>query len=418
MSDNLSGKQLEMVFISHWFGHTPHFAECVLPFFLERGYRIYHLTDKPDEAGVFLSSVFGERASAISNLAIDVVEPQKPSQGKELHHRRVEAHWRGVGSSLRRLFGELGRSVGIFHSWVDLYSHEYLERRVIEEAMPAPWCGLYVHPAELRIYKTWKRRLLENARDFFKQGRVFPCRLRAFDVPMARKIYFLDEGILGSAKPIFNDHVKLASFPEWLDGAVSSHFDFINDVSKLAQGRKIVCLCGFLSKRKGLLTLLKAAVCLNEKWFFVFAGPIEWESFNKQESQFISGAIKNGSAGFLFINRLIKDQEVNAVVQKSDLVYIAYENFFHSSNVQLKAAFFGKPVIAGPQHLIAERTKRFKTGWCLPELSQKAVLDLLNRIDEKEIGRVSREARFEEFCHEHSPERLRVVLGEICELVG
>jgi hypothetical protein len=43
---------------------------------------------------------------------------------------------------------------------------------------------------------------------------------------------------------------------------------------------------------------------------------------------------------------------------------------------------------------------------------------LLNRIDEKEIGRVAREARFREFCQEHSPERLRVVLGEICDLVG
>ena len=125
----------EIVLLSHWFGHTPYLLECITPFFLERGYTIYHLTDKPQEAGEFLTSVFGDRASAISNLPIDVVEPEKPTRGKDAHYRRVEAHWRGVGSSLRQLFGELGRKVGIFHSWVDLYSHEYLERRVIDEAI-------------------------------------------------------------------------------------------------------------------------------------------------------------------------------------------------------------------------------------------------------------------------------------------
>jgi hypothetical protein len=414
MSDDISSKRLEMVFISHWFGHTPHFAECVLPFFLERGYRIYHLTDKPDEAGAFLADVFGERASAISYLAIDVVEPEKPSRGKDAHYRRVEAHWRGVGSSLRQLFGELGRKVGIFHSWVDLYSHEYLERRVIEEAMPAPWCGLYVHPAELRIYKTWKRRLLENARDFLKQGRVFPSRLQAFDVSMARKIYFLDEEMPANTK-IQNSILK-GPFPEWVDVRSAKIPDIENLLRKPEQ--KIICLCGFLDKRKGLLTLLRSVSHLSKDWFFLFAGPIGYDSFSAEQKKEVLEWEQNPPANVFFINRLLADQEINQAVLSSDIVYLAYENFFHSSNVQIKAAHFKKPIVAGPRHLIADRTRRFGMGWCLPEISEQAVSDLLNQIDKPEIRRVVDKAHFQEFCQEHSPKRLKECLKEICELVG
>ena len=275
MGKNSSGKKLEIVFISHWFGHTPHFAECVLPFFLDRGYRIYHLTDKPREAEAFFAEVFGDRAAAISNLAIDAVEPLKPTRGKDAQYRRVEAHWRGVGDALRRLFERLGRPVGIFHSWVDLYSHEYLERRVIEEAMPAPWCGLYVHPAELRIYKTWKRRLLENARDFLKQGRIFPCRLRAFDVPLARKVYFLDEGVLGKARVIFNRRVGLGFFPEYTNSLEQSgDFEWPELDRFRKQHTKILSLFGFLDKRKGILTLMRTARGHGGDWAFLIAGGI------------------------------------------------------------------------------------------------------------------------------------------------
>jgi glycosyltransferase involved in cell wall biosynthesis len=419
MSDDLSSKRLEMVFISHWFGHTPHFAECVLPFFLERGYRIYHLTDKPDEAGAFLAYVFGERASAISHLAIDVVEPEKPSRGKDAPYRRVEAHWRGVGSSLRQLFGELGRKVGIFHSWVDLYSHEYLERRVIEEAMPAPWCGLYVHPAELRIYKTWKRRLLENARDFLKQGRVFPSRLQAFDVSMARKIFFWDEGIPKIANSHFRNGSKLSIFPESKKCIPRQFSDDFSEIEYFVKNHTpIICLAGFLSRRKGLLKLIRVAQRAATHWSFLIAGEICWDEFLEKEKSEIQDFILNQTSNALFIPRHLSDQEFEKIIEVSDCAYVAYEDFFHSSNLQLHAAILKKPMISGPRHLIADRTRRFGMGWCLPEISEQAVADLLNQIDKKEIQRVIDSARFEEFCQEHSPERLNECLEEICRLVG
>ena len=90
----------------------------------------------------------------------------------------------------------------------------------------------------------------------------------------------------------------------------------------------------------------------------------------------------------LFIPRHLGDQEFEKIIKVSDCFYVAYEDFFHSSNVQIKAAHFKKPMISGPRHLIADRTRRFGMGWCLPEITEQAVTDLLNQIDKKEIQRV------------------------------
>ena len=385
-----------------------------MPFFLERGYTIYHLTDKPTEAEAFFISVLDGAQDCIRHIPMVPVEPETPRWGKDAPLCRVEAHWQGVRLALESLYRELGRKVGIFHTWVDLYSHEYLSQRVIKKAMPAPWVGLYVHPAELRIYKTWKRRLLENARDFLKQGRVFPSRLQAFDVPMARKIYFLDEEMPANKK-IQNSILK-GPFPEWVDVRSAKIPDIENLLRKPEQ--KIICLCGFLDKRKGLLTLLRSVSHLSKDWFFLFAGPIGYDSFSAEQKKEVLEWEQNPPANVFFINRLLADQEINQVVFSSDIVYLAYENFFHSSNVQIKAAHFKKPIVAGPRHLIAERTRRFVMGWCLPEITEQAVADLLNQIDKKEIQRVIDSARFEEFCQEHSPERLNECLEEISQLVG
>ena len=404
----------EIVLISHWFGHTPHCLESIVPFFLERGYTIYHLTDKPEAAARYFSETGLLGHEKIRHLGMVKVETEKPHWRKDEQLCRVEAYWQGVRLALEKLYGELGRKVGIFHTWVDLYSHDYLSQKVIEQAMPAPWVGLYVHPAELRIFKTWKRRVYENAMDFIKKGQMFPSRLRAFDVPNARKIYFLDAEL--PAKTKFRNSIQKGSFPEW--GNVSS--EKIPEIENLLKkpNQKIICLCGFLDKRKGLLTLLRSVSKLSQDWFFLFAGPIGYDSFSEEQKKEVFEWEQNPPANVFFINRLLSNQEINQAVLRSDIVYLAYENFFHSSNVQVKAAYFQKPMIAGPQHLIAERTRRFGMGWCLPEITEQAVSDLLNQTDNKEIQRVIDSARFEEFCQEHSPERLNECLEEIRQLVG
>ena len=393
-----------------------------MPFFLDRGYTIYHLTDKPEAAAAYFSESGLLGHEKIRHLEMVKVEAEQPHWRKDEQLCRVEAHWQGVRLALERLYGELGRNVGIFHTWVDLYSHEYLDQRVIEQAMPAPWVGLYVHPAELRIFKTWKRRVYENAMNLIKKGQMFPSRLRAFDVPNAKKIYFWDEGIPKIASPRFRNGAKLSIFPESIRQDGLNHIPSPShlEIESFQKSHDfVVSLTGFLDRRKGFLTLMRVAkMTAASKWGFIFGGEIRWEDFSAEEKLEIQQFISRPPENCLCLVRRLDDAEFDFVVQKSDLIYLAYENFFHSSNVQVKAAYFQKPMIAGPRHLIADRTRRFGMGWCLPEITAQAVTDLLNQIDKKEIQRVVDCARFEEFCQEHSLERLNECLKEISQLVG
>jgi len=413
-----SSNVLEIILISHWFGHSPHCMECVLPYFLDRGWQVYHLTDKPEAAARYFSESALAGHEKIRHIGMVEVPSEKPTRRKDAQLCRVEAHWKGVQLALEKLYQELGRKVGIFHTWVDLYSHEYLSPSIIAAAMPAPWTGLYVHPAELRIYKTWKRRVFDNLRDLLNRGKMFPSRLKAFNVPHARKIFFLDEGIPAKAKKFFRLEVPLEFFPESSRPLhVADSFKFPELEKFCKEGRPILGILGFLSKRKGLLTVARVARCEGINWSFIFAGSIDWGDFNEVEKQEVESFLKNHPKNVLFLNRSLTEEEFSFTLGICDVLYIAYENFFHSSGIQLKAAYLKKPIIAGPKHLIAERTRKFGLGWCLPEISVTALTDLLNHIDENEFKRVIDSALFEEFCEEHSPERLTKCLEEIGELV-
>lgn len=409
----------EIVLISHWFGHSPHCLECVLPFFLERGWQVYHLTDKPDAAAKYFSECGLPDHEKIRHLGMGEVQPRKPTRRSDAQLCRVEAHWEGVRLALEKLYSELGRKVGIFHTWVDLYSHGYLSPRVIQKSLPAPWVGLYVHPAELRIQKTWKRRALENAMDLLKTGRIFPSRLKAFNVPNARKIYFLDEAMPKKAERYFESKIDLGFFPEStlpLDVPESFRFPEVQEFCR--RGRPILGVLGFLSKRKGLLTISRVAKMGAGDWSFLVAGKVDWDDFTPEEKDEIQDFIENPPSNSLFIPRSLSELEFNFALNSSSVLYIAYENFFHSSGIQLKAACLKKTMIAGPRHLIAERTRRFGMGWCLQEISTIAVRNLLGQIGKCEIQQVVHGAKFDAFLAEHSPEVLERKLVEIAQRVG
>jgi len=411
------GKSLEIVLISHWFGHTPFFMACIVPIFLEKGCTVYHLTDKPEEADLFFQESLGRQESRLHHLRIEEVKESHTEGIKDLRLAEVIRHWRGVGLSLRALFARLGREVGIFHTWVDLFSHPLLRREVIEDGMPAPWTGLYVHPAQFRITKSRKRQLLETFQALIKHGRWRPSTIKAFDSRFARKIYFYDELILSSVRSSFRKTTRLGAFPDRVKQVASISRDALPGLKEFrARNPLILSLSGFLSRRKGLLTLIRLAARHQGPWAFLFAGGVEWDSFSEDESREIKTFIEHPPSNTLFLGRKMVDAEFKCVLECSDLVYVAYENFFHSSNVQIFAALLGKPILAGPRHLISERTRNYDLGWCLPELTGDAVESLLKGLDSESLIRKKREARFQEFTEQHSELVLTQRIDEILNL--
>jgi len=410
-------KNLEIVLISHWFGHTPFFMACVVPIFLEKGCTVYHLTDKPEEADLFFQESLGCQESRLHHLGIEEVDESHTEGIKEQRLAEVIRHWKGVGLSLRALFARLGREVGIFHTWVDLFSHPLLRREVIEDGMPAPWTGLYVHPAQFRITKSRKRQLLETFQGLIKHGRWRPRTIKAFNSRFARKIYFYDELIINPVRSSFRKTTRLGAFPDPVKQVDSINRDSLPELKEFrACNPLILSLSGFLSRRKGLLTLIRLASRHQGPWAFLFAGGVEWDSFSEAETREIKQFMEHPPKNTLFLGRKLDDAEFKSVFENSDLVYVAYENFFHSSNVQILAALLGKPILAGPRHLISERTRNYDLGWCLPELTGEAVESLLKTLDAESLILKKRSARFQEFTEQHSELVLKQRIDEILNL--
>lgn len=311
---------------------------------MEKGYKIYNVTDDPERA----SNYFQQHIPSYQPF-MEYVEITQPEIDKNVPNKAlasVQAYWRGLGSTLENLFSKIGRKVPVFLTWADLRTHELLDHKIVDQTFAgAPWIGLVVHPVELRLNLSKKRRLLESVKQFICTGNPIVSRLRALRTSSLVAMYFLDEGILEKARKIFPLPTHVARFPEPVN--FSTPDEASGDLIELFDASVLnICVVGFLEKRKGYLNLIKLADRHRRRIHFSFAGPVNRSELSEEEVTHIDRAVSNAIPNVRMIDRKLTDQEVNLVISKADVIYLGYENFFHSSNIQIKAAHFHKPIIS------------------------------------------------------------------------
>ena len=96
------------------------------------------------------------------------------------------------------------------------------------------------------------------------------------------------------------------------------------------------------------------------------------------------------------------------------MLYSAYRNFRHSSNILTKAALFEKPVIVSRGHLMAERVERFRLGVAIEQDSAAECAGALRRLcgaDRPSAGAGA--SRFDDYLRRHSQASFRAQLAEL-----
>jgi len=406
----------EIIIITEWYGHTIPYAKLIWPYFLNNGIKIYHITNRPEEARRYFESELPQYSSNIDNIRLEsVISPQKSNNRCNL--AEIESYWLGLGITLRNLEQRLGRMPGIFHTWIDLKSHPFLKSEVISDAIPGPCVGLCIHPVEYRIFKSWKRRLYEGIGNLWTYGQFKESRIRSLNISKLCSLYLLDEMVVPSVVRDLKPNIKVRVFPEPVDSTINEV-----DIPRLRylkkQGCRVLTVVGFLHKRKGILNLIRTAYKKPNKWAFLFAGPLDLESLNVTELQEVNEWLQNLPENCVGYLSSLEDSQVNSIIRQSDIIYLAYEDFFHSSNIQIKASLFKKPIIAGPRHLISERTRKHRLGWCLDDHKPDTLLKLLNGLDEVAIKNKTYEADYKSLTAEHSIVRLNQCLAEITSELG
>jgi len=153
-------------------------------------------------------------------------------------------------------------------------------------------------------------------------------------------------------------------FPDIADDSrPDTGYPLLSELQRRAAGRKLVLLVGSLQKRKGVLTLLDTAEKNpKEEWFFVFAGPLARSTYAVGELARIERAANESTNCFFHLDEIPGEPQFNALISACDILYAAYHDFCHSSNMLTKAALFQKPIIVSDGYYMAELVREYGLG--------------------------------------------------------
>lgn len=196
---------------------------------------------------------------------------------------------------------------------------------------------------------------------------------------------------------IFNDRETIKNMNETLGTKVFTYlpdpvYDYptrkdliIREKYKIAAHKKIFLAFGFIDEKKNVINLLKAMqqlsgedaanVCL------LVVGKIQETHREALMQTFYIAKATKPELQVEFESRFVDDDEMEAYVGQSDVVSVAYINFFSSSGVIGLASRHNKPVLATKFGVVGDLTREYNLGITVdgfnPDEIKQAVLTFL-----------------------------------------
>ena len=245
-----------------------------------------------------------------------------------------------------------------------MYDWDFEHFRYAHPLLGKPWSGLCIRPADTPDHsRTSKGRRVTPYVDCISHDKKL------------RTLATLDEGIQNALA----ERVKrpVVVFPDFADdrmpgSAIESQLS--ERLRAFARNRPIVGLFGHLQRSKGLTTFCAAAqepsladVC------FAAGGEVDWLSFSPDERRSLQSSLADSHNVWTHFARIPDEPRLNGLLATCSVLFAAYINFPHSSNILAKAAVLEKPVVVSDRSLMAERVRRFRLGEVVPEGDVNAI---------------------------------------------
>lgn len=401
---------------TRWGGHHPTYLREFTASLLRLGARVVLLCEKPGE----ILDALPPEADRSRVHPVPFTHTNDAFFDRRRDHDPVSTitRWFATGKAIREAERAMGQTVElVFFPYLDSYIRFAPLPVLPSIALGRPWSGLYFRNAHLEpghpAGSGWLRRAAKG-----------DSILSSSD---CRGICVLDER--------FNDLLAAASgnevhaFPDMTDeGAPDPESPAAREILAKADGRKIIGLIA-MEKRKGLLTLLKAAETarkLREPWYFVATGPFARSTFSDEELRWceeIAAAAASGEIDNLHLDlaghRIADGTPYNSIFTSFDVIWAAYEDFEGSSNALTKAAAFRIPLVATAGQCVGARVHNFQLGNVFPEGDSDAAVSAIRRTLERraEDGSELKPA-FEEYHRRHSRTRLDEIFRHLLGLPG
>jgi len=140
------------------------------------------------------------------------------------------------------------------------------------------------------------------------------------------------------------------------------------DIKRQAAGRKIVFMGGSIGKQKNLARWVDVVLTLDPtQWYFVQIGRINLNNLTPADEQALV-LLKQRQPANLYIHAdYLPDETVfNAIIEVSDVIFAVYRDFYRSSNMLSKAAYFEKPILVADRCLMGDRVTKYEIGLAVP----------------------------------------------------
>lgn len=383
-------------------GHHESYMHMFSTALLSMGCRVFALYPEHEDLRNFVVGIKPEWSENFYAYNLIDIQPSKSSYSFIRKISDVTGRWDQVERTIKHASADTGYVPDmVFFCWLDSYLYKFLPMFFVNK-FPYSWSGIYFHPWHFRGYPkmSWWRRLLHR-----------PEKLAG-----ARNcvgIGILDEGIHEILKSRLANK-PIIVFPDVADVSTPDKDNqIIKEILSKANGRKIISLLGYLSNRKGLMSLIKIAQEYDhEDLYFVFAGELVYEDLSSEDIRDLDEFVSTSPDNCYFHFEHMETEAIyNAFVSVSDLLYAVYNSFPSSSNILSKAALYKKPVIVSNKYLMGERTRGYNLGMCVEESDiddqSKKINEILNDEAEKNYG-------FDRYAENHSYKQL---IESFCELL-
>ena len=251
-----------------------------------------------------------------------------------------------------------GRTQLIFNMYVDGYLPQskvwadmvFSEAKDSAATASIPWAGLCITPEILS-----NQQCSHKLPDYYQLSNY-------------QGTFFLDEALLEG----YRTHYPTKHF-EFLPDITETDLPttpnpLALDIKRLAAGRKIVFMGGSIGKQKNLARWVDVVLNLDPtQWFFVQIGRINFNNLTPADEKALA-LLKQQQPANLYVHSdyLPDETGFNAIIAASDVIFAVYCDFYRSSNMLSKAAYFEKPILVADRCLMGERVTKYEIGLAVP----------------------------------------------------
>ncbi|MEM9480024.1 MAG: hypothetical protein AAGA58_10265 [Verrucomicrobiota bacterium] len=358
---------------TRWSGHHPTYFKEFTASLFRNDARVIALCPQPDEVREFVEAHCAEHIDHLHAVELQTRNKSILFPGRDHGPITTWLRWKTMSKTVKAAEQDTGwRADLVFFPYLDAWIRFLPFPSLPGKILGRPWSGLYFRCAHFG-------ESLSKPAEFAKGDAI----LRS---PDCVAVATLDEQFAEQLEKVSGKTVL--PWPDITDETPPDPPSALSqEIAEKAAGRPIIGMVS-MSKRKGLLTLLRIAEATRGKrdWFFAFAGPFHDDEMTADEKAFVHRLAAEQPDNLhldLAAGRINDGRDFNSLINLFDIVWAAYENFQGSSNALTKAAVFNKPVIATKGGVIGERVEKFEIGETIAESShpdgESAIDTVLNR---------------------------------------